>query len=58
MWHYVYILENNEGRQYVGSTRDVRKRLVKHNKVGADDAEIIARQLGGQIREQDLVSLP
>jgi len=31
MWHYVYILENQEGRQYVGSTQDVRKRLAKHN---------------------------
>ncbi len=31
MWHYVYILENNEGRQYVGSTQDVKKRLEKHN---------------------------
>jgi len=30
MWHYVYILENHEGRQYVGSTKDVRKRLEKH----------------------------
>ncbi|MBU0459115.1 GIY-YIG nuclease family protein [Patescibacteria group bacterium] len=32
MWHYVYILENNQGRQYVGSTNDVKKRLSKHNK--------------------------
>ncbi|TSC60630.1 MAG: excinuclease ABC subunit C domain-containing protein [Candidatus Peregrinibacteria bacterium Greene0416_62] len=32
MWHYVYVLENNQGRQYVGSTRDVKKRLAKHNK--------------------------
>ncbi len=32
MWHYVYILENKEGRQYVGSTHDVKKRLMKHNK--------------------------
>ena len=32
MWHYVYILENKKGRQYVGSTSDVKKRLTKHNK--------------------------
>ncbi len=32
MWHYVYILENEEGRQYVGSTSDVKKRVIKHNK--------------------------
>ena len=31
MWHYVYILENNEGRQYVGSTQEVKRRLEKHN---------------------------
>ncbi|MBU2259725.1 GIY-YIG nuclease family protein [Patescibacteria group bacterium] len=31
MWHYVYILENKKGRQYVGSTQDVKKRLLKHN---------------------------
>lgn len=31
MWHYVYVLENNQGRQYVGSTQDVKKRLAKHN---------------------------
>ena len=31
MWHYVYILENNQGRQYVGSTQNVKKRLAKHN---------------------------
>lgn len=32
MWHYVYVLENEEERQYVGSTRNIKKRLVKHNK--------------------------
>ncbi|MFH1670765.1 MAG: GIY-YIG nuclease family protein [Patescibacteria group bacterium] len=31
MWHYVYILENKQGRQYVGSTQDVKKRFIKHN---------------------------
>ena len=31
MWHYVYILENKEEQQYVGSTQDVKKRLIKHN---------------------------
>jgi len=31
MWHYVYVLENNQGRQYVGSTHDLNKRLSKHN---------------------------
>jgi predicted GIY-YIG superfamily endonuclease len=31
MWRYVYILENHEGRQYVGSTQDIKKRLTKHN---------------------------
>jgi predicted GIY-YIG superfamily endonuclease len=32
MWHYVYILESRAGHQYVGSTSNVNKRLVKHNK--------------------------
>lgn len=32
MWHYVYILENSEGRQYVGSTENIEKRLEKHNR--------------------------
>ncbi|MFH0770766.1 MAG: GIY-YIG nuclease family protein [Candidatus Peregrinibacteria bacterium] len=31
MWHYVYVLENAEGRQYVGSTSNVELRLAKHN---------------------------
>ena len=31
MWHYVYVLENNEGRQYVGFTENLKKRLEKHN---------------------------
>ena len=31
MWHYVYILENKEGRQYIGSTQNVERRLAKHN---------------------------
>lgn len=32
MWHYVYILENEEGHQYVGSTHDLKQRVIKHNK--------------------------
>ena len=32
VWHYVYILENGIGRQYVGSTENVKSRLQKHNK--------------------------
>jgi putative endonuclease len=32
MWHYVYILKNKEGRQYIGSTKDVKRRLLRHNK--------------------------
>jgi predicted GIY-YIG superfamily endonuclease len=32
MWHYVYILENETGRQYVGSTTNIGNRLHKHNK--------------------------
>ena len=32
MAHYLYILRSlKDGRLYVGETRDVRRRLVKHN---------------------------
>jgi putative endonuclease len=31
MWHYVYILKNERGYQYVGLTDNLEKRLVKHN---------------------------
>lgn len=31
MWHYVYILRNASGRQYVGQTADVDSRLKEHN---------------------------
>jgi len=34
MWHYVYVIENEEGRQYVGSTQAVKERLQKHNNGG------------------------
>lgn len=29
---YVYILENNQSKLYIGYTRDLKKRLVEHNK--------------------------
>ncbi len=32
MWHYVYVLENVKGMQYVGLTEDVNMRLEKHNR--------------------------
>ncbi|MFH1348955.1 MAG: GIY-YIG nuclease family protein [Patescibacteria group bacterium] len=32
MWYYVYILENKTGRQYVGSTENISKRIKHHNK--------------------------
>jgi len=32
VWHHVYIIENEKGYQYVGSTSDVAKRLAHHNK--------------------------
>ena len=31
MWHFVYILRNIKGKQYVGHTSDLRKRLTDHN---------------------------
>ena len=31
MWHYVYILVNKFGKQYVGHTSDIQSRLKEHN---------------------------
>lgn len=31
MWHYVYILRNGTGKQYVGQTSNVDARLQEHN---------------------------
>ncbi len=31
MWHFVYILQNQNGDQYVGHTSDLNDRLVQHN---------------------------
>jgi len=30
MWH-VYVLQNNTRKWYIGSTKDLRKRILKHN---------------------------
>jgi len=30
MW-YVYVLQNKKGAWYIGSTRDLRKRILRHN---------------------------
>lgn len=30
MW-YVYLLQNNDGRWYIGSTKDLQKRILTHN---------------------------
>ena len=30
MW-YVYVLQNNKGKWYIGSTNDLRKRILRHN---------------------------
>ena len=30
MW-YVYVLQNNQGKWYIGSTKDLRKRILRHN---------------------------
>lgn len=32
MWHYVYILQNEKGRFYVGLTDDIVDRLSRHNR--------------------------
>ncbi|MBU0458661.1 GIY-YIG nuclease family protein [Patescibacteria group bacterium] len=31
MWHYVYILRNETGKQYVGNTANLNSRLKEHN---------------------------
>ncbi|MBU0767141.1 GIY-YIG nuclease family protein [Patescibacteria group bacterium] len=31
MWHYVYILRNKTGKQYVGHTANMKHRLKEHN---------------------------
>jgi len=28
---YVYVLQNNKGNWYIGSTRDLQKRILRHN---------------------------
>jgi putative endonuclease len=30
MW-YVYVLQNNKSKWYIGSTKDLRKRILRHN---------------------------
>jgi len=32
MWCYVYILENGNGKHYVGLTADLDDRLARHNR--------------------------
>ena len=32
MWHYVYILENEHSKHYVGLTDNVNRRLAEHNR--------------------------
>lgn len=32
MWHFVYILENQKGYQYIGLTNDLEDRLSRHNR--------------------------
>ncbi len=32
MWHYVYVIENDYGRQYVGHSDNIQNRLIEHNK--------------------------
>ena len=31
MVYYVYVLKNNQGRHYIGSTKDIKLRLKQHN---------------------------
>jgi len=32
MWYHTYIIENDEGYQYVGLTENLDDRLVRHNR--------------------------
>ena len=32
MWHYVYILKNTSGKQYIGHTANLEDRLEEHNR--------------------------
>jgi putative endonuclease len=32
VFYYVYLLENIDGKLYIGSTNDLKKRLFEHNK--------------------------
>src|SRR3989344_9430761 len=32
MWHYVYILQNERGRHYIGLTDNIDDRLSRHNR--------------------------
>ncbi|MBI3331785.1 GIY-YIG nuclease family protein [Candidatus Peregrinibacteria bacterium] len=32
MWHFVYILRNKDGKNYVGLTDDIDDRLARHNR--------------------------
>jgi predicted GIY-YIG superfamily endonuclease len=32
MWYYVYILELNNGKYYVGCTENLKERLTRHSK--------------------------
>jgi putative endonuclease len=34
--YFVYVLENPEGKFYIGSTSDIEKRLQQHNSVEKD----------------------
>ncbi|MBI3336366.1 GIY-YIG nuclease family protein [Candidatus Peregrinibacteria bacterium] len=36
MWHFVYILKNKNGDQYVGHTSDINDRLKEHNEGSVD----------------------
>jgi putative endonuclease len=41
MWHFVYILKNQQGKQYVGHTRTMDNRLRDHN-----DGTVPATKMG------------
>jgi putative endonuclease len=36
MWHFVYILKNQQGIQYIGHTQDLNARLREHNEGRVD----------------------